>query len=179
MENFDEQKLIKDYLKGDQKALENLIRFYLKPVYNFVLIYVNNPKDAEDITQETFVRMWRNLKKYKSQKASFKTWLFTIAKNAAIDFLRQKKTVPLDEVAETLVDPVSLTLELAEQKETAQNIKANLANLSDKYRQIFLLHQEQGFTFKQISQKLGESINTIKSRYRRAMIILKKFLVAK
>ena len=150
MENFDEQKLIKDYLKGDQKALENLIRFYLKPVYNFVLIYVNNPKDAEDITQETFVRMWR-----------------------------KKKTVPLDEVAETLVDPVSLTLELAEQKETAQNIKANLANLSDKYRQIFLLHQEQGFTFKQISQKLGESINTIKSRYRRAMIILKKFLVAK
>jgi len=150
MENFDEQKLIKDYLKGDQKALENLIRFYLKPVYNFVLIYVNNPKDAEDITQETFVRMWR-----------------------------KKKTVPLDEVVETLVDPVSLALELAEQKETAQNIKANLANLSDKYRQIFLLHQEQGFTFKQISQKLGESINTIKSRYRRAMIILKKFLVAK
>ena len=72
-----DQKLIADYLGGDEKALEILIYRYLKPIYSFVYRYVGNEQEAEDITQEIFVKAWRNLKKF-NQNKSFKTWIFTI-----------------------------------------------------------------------------------------------------
>jgi RNA polymerase sigma factor (sigma-70 family) len=161
----------------DEKSLELLIRNYLNSVYNFVLGYVNNPQDAEDIVQETFVRVWRNLKKFDSNKGNFKTWLFSIAKNATIDFLRtKKKLMSFSEITDLIVDPTSPLLELVEQQGTAQKIKIAMTDLSDKYRQVFSFHHEQGFTFRQIAESLGESVNTVKSRYRRALILLRKFL---
>jgi RNA polymerase sigma-70 factor (ECF subfamily) len=177
MTNISDEILTRKYLQGDEKALELLIRNYLNSVYNFVLGYVNDPRDAEDITQETFVRVWRNLKKFDSDKGNFKTWIFGIAKNAAIDFLRtNKKSLPLSEVAELIADPKPPLLELAEQQGKAQTIKIAMANLPDKYRQVVSSHYKQGFTFQQIAESLGESLNTVKSRYRRALILLRKFL---
>lgn len=176
MKNLDDRKLIESYLKGDEKSLETLIRFYLKPVYGFVLNFVNNPRDAEDIVQETFMRMWRNFKKFDFKKGNFKTWLFAIAKNAAIDFLRKKKSLPLSEVAETFVDPTPLPWELAEQRGLAQTAKTAMVNLSDRYRRVLSLRYEQVFTFQQIAKSLKESLNTVKSRHRQALIILKKLL---
>ena len=89
-ENRSAEQLIANYLKGDQESLEILVRQYLKVIYSFVFRYVGNAEDAEDITQEVFVRVWRNLKRF-NQEQSFKTWLFAIAKNAALDFLKKKK----------------------------------------------------------------------------------------
>ncbi|MBI4159946.1 sigma-70 family RNA polymerase sigma factor [Candidatus Wolfebacteria bacterium] len=71
-------------------SLELLIRRYLKPIYGFTYRYVGAGQDTEDVTQETFVKVWRNLKKF-DQNKSFKTWIFSIAKNTAIDFLKKKK----------------------------------------------------------------------------------------
>lgn len=177
MENLDDRKLIENYLKGDEKALELLIRNYLNSVYNFVLGYVNNPRDAEDIVQETFVRVWRHLKKFDPKKGIFKTWIFAIAKNAAIDFLRtKKKLMSFSEMTDLIPDPAPPLFELVEQRGMSQNIKIAIANFSDKYRQVFSLRYEQDFTFQQIAKSLGESLNTVKSRYRRALIILKKLL---
>jgi len=70
MKNYSDRKLIADYLKGDEKSLEILIQQYLKPIYNFVYRYAGNAQDAEDITQDVFVKVWRNLKKFDRQKAS-------------------------------------------------------------------------------------------------------------
>ena len=84
MHRTDEQ-LLNDYLFGDEKSLELLIRRYLKPIFGFVYKYVRNSPDAEDITQEVFVRIWRNLKKFKKEK-KFKTWIFAIARNSAMIF---------------------------------------------------------------------------------------------
>ena len=89
--DYSDEQLINNYLKGDEKSLEILIHRYLKPIYNFVYRYVNNKQEAEDVTQEVFVKTWRNLKKFKRNK-SFKTWIFSIAKNTAIDSFKKKKT---------------------------------------------------------------------------------------
>ncbi len=70
-----DEKLIADYLAGDEQSLELLIKQYLKPIYSFVSRYVGNGQEAEDITQEVFVRVWRSLKKF-DQTKSFKTWVF-------------------------------------------------------------------------------------------------------
>jgi len=90
MENYRDEQLIANYLKGDEELLEVLVRRYFKLIYNFVYQYTGSLEDSEDITQEVFVKVWRNFRKF-NQKKSFKTWIFSIAKNTAIDFLRKKK----------------------------------------------------------------------------------------
>ena len=92
MANQSDQQLISAYLKGDQAALEILISRYLRLVYDFICQFAKNSADAQDITQEVFIKVWKNLKKFDRQK-SFKSWLYTISKNAALDFLRQKRNI--------------------------------------------------------------------------------------
>ncbi len=92
MQIISDEKLIEQYLKGDEESLEVLIKRYLNLVFGFVLKYVNNQQTAEDITQEVFLKAWRNLKKL-DKKQSFKSWLFTIAKNSSLDFLKKKNPV--------------------------------------------------------------------------------------
>ncbi len=92
MPDRSDENLVTDYLKGDKKALEILIGRYLKPIYNFLYRYTGDVAEAEDITQEAFVRAWKNIRKFDRNK-KFKTWIFGIAKNAAIDFLRKKKPI--------------------------------------------------------------------------------------
>ena len=92
-ELIEDKILIQQYLKGDEKSLEILIARYLKPIYSFVYKNVGNPSEAEDITQEVFIKIWKNIKKF-DQNKNFKPWIFQIAKNTSIDFLRKKKSIP-------------------------------------------------------------------------------------
>lgn len=91
MQTYTDEQLIKNYLKGDDNSLEILIRRYLKPIYFFVYGYTKDEQKAEDIAQEVFVKIWKNLKKFDKNK-NFKTWIFTIAKNTALDYLKKKKS---------------------------------------------------------------------------------------
>jgi len=153
------------------ESFEVLVKKYLKPIYSFVYRYVGNSQDAEDITQETFVKVWKNLKKFNPQK-SFKTWIFSIAKNSAIDFLRKKKTIPFsDEIIDTFADPAPFIPELS--------LSTILEKIPSEYRMILFLHYNDHFTFREIAEVLEESINTIKSRHRRGLIMLKKILFIK
>jgi len=88
MERLDSQ-LIADYLKGDEKSLEILFGRYLKPIYSFVYRFVGEGQEVEDVVQDIFLKVWRNLKKF-DRSRSFKTWIFSIAKNTAIDYLKKK-----------------------------------------------------------------------------------------
>lgn len=179
-----DEQLIANYLKGDEKSLEILVKQYLKPIYSFVYHYVGEAGEAEDVTQEVFARLWQNIKKFNPQK-SFKTWIFSIAKNAAIDFLRKKKAVPLSDfedekgenfLAETLADSTPLPDELFDQQDLAQKLTVAINKLSPKYRLALLLRYNDHFTFQEMAECLGEPLDTIKSRYRRALIILRKLL---
>lgn len=182
--NKSDQELISNYLDGDKESLEILIRSYLKPIYNFVYRYVGNRHEAEDITQEAFVKVWRNLKKF-DQSKSFKTWIFQIAKNTAFDILKKKKAIPFSEfeneegenmIIETLADPAKLPSELLEKADIAQMLNAALEQLSPNYRMVLFLRYNDHFNFREIAESLNESLNTIKSRHRRALIALKKLL---
>lgn len=179
-----EQQLIDDYLKGDKKSLEILIQQYLKPIYSFVYRYIGGAEEAEDITQEVFLRMWRNLKKFNHQK-SFKTWIFSIAKNASIDFFRKKKMTPFSEyenergenaIVETLIDSSASAGEILERKDLGEKLAKAMEKLSPKYRMTLFLRYNDHFTFREIAESLNEPIDTIKSRHRRALILLKNLL---
>ena len=184
MGNFSDSQLIADYLKGDEKSLEILIWRYLKSIYRFAFRYVNNEQEAEDITQEVFVKVWRNIKKFDKQK-DFKPWIFSIAKNTAVDFFKKKKAIPFSEfenkrgeniLAETIGDSSPLPVELLERKDAIGTLAKAINKLVPKYRKTLLLRHNDDLTFREIAESLGESLNTVKSRHHRALIMLKKFL---
>lgn len=179
-----DNQLAADYLRGDAGALEILIKRHLRPLYGFICRYVRSASDAEDITQEVFVRVWRHLKKF-DQGKSFKTWIFSIAKNACVDWLRKRKTAVLaafgDEDGEgaaldSLADPAPLPDELLQRRDLADALSAVLAGLPPDYRMVVLLYYHEQFNFREISEIIGEPLNTVKSRHRRALILLKKHL---
>ena len=184
MTNNNEQILIEKYLQGDEQSLELLIGQYLKPIYSFVSRYVGNGQEAEDITQEVFVRVWRNLKKF-DQTKSFKTWIFSIAKNASLDFLKKKKAIPFSEfdteeggnlIIDTLADPSPLPLELLEKAGMAKMLNVAMEKLSPQYRMVLFLRYNDHFNFREIAESLGESLNTVTSRHRRALILLRSLI---
>ena len=176
--------LVVAYREGDEEALEQLIRQYLKPVYGFVYRYVGNSADAEDVTQEVFVKMWRKLKLFDTNK-NFKTWLFTIAKNTAIDYLRKKKTIPFSHfdtaegrnfLEETLIDSSPLPSEVLDNAALAKEIERAIKKLPNAYRAVINFRYQDNLTFREIAQRLNEPLDTVKSRHRRALGALKKLL---
>lgn len=178
MHKKDEQ-LVRDYLKGDEKSLEVLIQRYLKPIYGFAYRHTGSVQEAEDIAQEVFVKIWRNLKKFDQEK-KFKTWIFTIAKNAIIDFLKKKKAIPFSDSEDLNLDMITdsfpLPDEISEQEEKREILTRAIKKLSPKYRAILSFSHNNHFTFREIAESLGEPLNTVKSRYRRGLVILKKIL---
>ena len=184
MQDYSDIELITKYLGGDEKSLELLIQRYLKPVYGFVYRYSGNTQNAEDITQDVFIKIWRNLKKF-DQSKRFKTWIFSIAKNTAIDFLKKKKAIPFSEfeneegenmLLETLADKAELAPEILEKRGVGQMLKSVISKLSKKYQDVLSLRYHDNFTFREISEALEEPLNTVKSRHRRALIILKNIV---
>jgi RNA polymerase sigma-70 factor (ECF subfamily) len=137
--------------------------------------------EAEDLTQETFVKVWRNLDKF-DQTRSFRNWLLTIAQNTSLDYLKKKKSVPFsqfetengdNQLIDGLADKTPLVSQVLENRDKIDWLVGSLPELSEKSRQIINLHHDKELTFREIAEQLDEPINTVKSRYRRALIDLK------
>jgi len=184
MEGRNDKELINLYLEGDEKSLEILIKRYLKPIYNFVRRYVGFSPDAEDVVQSIFLKMWKNIKKF-DQGKNFKTWLFSIAKNASVDFLRKKRDIPFSRfedkegrniIVDGLKDVFPLPSEVAEHNDISRSLSLALEKIPADYRMVLFLRYNDHFTFREIAESLGESINTIKSRHLRALTALKKII---
>jgi RNA polymerase sigma-70 factor, ECF subfamily len=183
MERMNDEQLVKNYLDGDEKALELLFGYYLKPIYNFLFRLVGNTKDAEDLSQEAFMKAWSNLKRFDGQKV-FKAWIYKIARNTAIDFLRKKKSLNFSDLTG---DEESILVDLADDKQLPDErmmemdlkseIREALNELPLDYRTVMLLYYNGQLNFREIGEVMGESINTVKSRHRRALGMLRKILL--
>lgn len=178
-EVIQDKNLIQQYLKGDEKSLEILIARYLKLIYSFVYRNVGSAGDAEDITQEVFVRVWKNIKKF-DQKRNFRPWIFQIAKNASIDFLRKKKSIPFsrfenEKGQNPMVENFSAApLNIIENLSNKKTLSVAMECLNAKEQKVINLRHEGGLSFAEIADTFCESINTVKSRYRRGIGNLKK-----
>lgn len=181
-----DQQLIIDYLKGEEKALEVLIQNYLKPVYNFIYRYANDSMVTEDIVQETFIKVWKNIKKFDKDK-KFKTWLFQIAKNTALDYLKKKNPISFsalsrnDEdgnqrLAEQIVDSKPTPDEVLLQAESDTGLELAIEKLSATQRAVLTLYYTEQFNFREIGEILSEPLDTVKSRHQRAITTLRKIL---
>jgi RNA polymerase sigma-70 factor (ECF subfamily) len=181
----EDKKLVEVFLDGDDLAFQELVRKYLKPVYNFLFRFVSDRAVLDDLTQETFVKAWKNLKRYDNSK-SFKAWIFAIAKNTAFDYLKKKKTIPFsafeDEDGNSQLDNISdeaiLPDELLSQAEAQDNLEELLKKIPDHYRIILLMRYKDDLSLNEIAEVLGKSYNTIKSQHQRALEALKRIIVS-
>ncbi len=175
-------QLVIESLAGTQESFAELVTRHLSGVYNFSYRYVRNAADAEDIAQETFVRAWKNLKKFDTSK-NLKTWLFTIAKNASLDMLKKKKPMAFSKITETeselesFLAPYVASGELPEAAVDAKLLKGDideaLAKLPPAYRAVLALRYNEHLKFREIAATLGEPIDTVKSKHRRGLALLK------
>ena len=174
--------LVATYLKGSEPALQELINRYLPSIYRFVYRMTSHVQDAEDITQETFVKVWKHIRKYRAGE-SFKAWIFQIARHTAIDMLRKRKHLTFADfenserenvLTETLEDTEPAADEIFAHIEDAHMLAALLAQLSPAIQEVLLLHYNEGLTFQEISKILAKPIDTVKSQHRRALLSLKE-----
>lgn len=180
MEITDNQ-LVKNFLEGDDSAFELLVSKYLKPIYNFLYQFTSDLSALDDITQETFIKVWKNVRRF-DQNKSFKTWIFTIAKNTAYDYLKKKKAVPFsffensegNNVLENISADVILPDEFLANLDSAKDFEEKLKKIQGHYRIILLLHYKDDFSLAEIAEILGKPYNTIKSQHQRALKSLKK-----
>lgn len=173
----DEVDLVLRATEGDERAYGKLVGMYQARLYNFVRSMVRNDEIAEDITQESFVKAFFSLRKLQNP-ASFKSWLFRIANNNTLDYLRKKRiqTVDVDEsVRESYVDEASPEKGAVSSSRT-KHIREALDKLKPDQRNILVMCDLQGFSYQEIAEALDIPFGTVQSRIFYARKKLKEFL---
>ena len=170
---------------GEEDAFEALVRACEKQVYLLALRYTNNPADALDISQETFIKAFRNLKKFKGD-SSPETWVYRIAVNTALDFVRRNARRSETSLYVTDEDGKEQALDIpddryspakaAEQADMREQLKKAIAMLPEEQRQVLVLRDINDFSYQQISEILDVSEGTVKSRLFRARARLLELL---
>ena len=175
-----ERQLVEQAAAGDNDAFERLVTQYEKMVYSIAFRMAGNEEDALDLSQETFIKVWKSLPFFKFE-ASLSTWVYRIAVNVCLDFLRQQKrrrftTISEDEIRLELPDRSqdleSTVLDRVEQKE----LIAALATLEPEFRAPLAMSAITGMSYREIAEALDIQPGTVKSRVSRARERLRKKL---
>ncbi len=181
MTERDLSQLIEEVKAGDHQAFELLMQRYLRSTYFFLFQLVRDGALAEDLTQETFLKVWRHITRF-DQSKKFTTWLFTIAKRTAFDALRKKREILFADFAaeennatlETVEDTQELPDVVIDQELTATELWNKIETLPSVYQVILTLHYQEELSLSEIATLLEISYNTIKSRHTRAIHLLRQ-----
>lgn len=184
----DEQELIQRLARGDRSAFRELVETHKKKVYFLALDMLGNPADAEDVSQEVFLRVFRSFKTFK-QDAKLGAWLYRITYNASIDHLRKRAVTPepmADEALEAgfrshpqIAEPqASLDPAVAAERRLLQDrIEKALGNVSPREKAVFLLRHYEDLSLKEIAESLELTVGSVKSYLFRAVRKLRTELV--
>lgn len=178
-----DEELIERFQKGDTYAFEQLVYRYKDKLTNFVYNFLRNKVDAEDIVQETFLRLYRNKHSYK-KIAKFSTWFYTIAANLAKTELRKRKRRSLLSISNMGIEDKDYDIpdvSLSPEKEVDSNIKENIIRdkieqLPLKFREVVILRDIEQCSYEEICDILNIPIGTVKSRINRGRQKLQKEL---
>jgi RNA polymerase sigma-70 factor (ECF subfamily) len=186
-----DEALMLRYRDGDVRAFETLVMRHRKPIFNFILRFVRDATQAEDVLQETFLRLIKSADGYEHQ-AKFTTWLYTIARNLCVDAARRgkhRKAASLDApvldgggdcdgapLIDRVPDGEPGVDRQAIGRELQARIRQAVAALPDEQREIFLLREVADLQFNQIAAIVGCPENTVKSRMRYALEKLREAL---
>ncbi len=188
-----DDELMQRFQKGDEDAFSLLVRRHQKPLINFIARFTGDKDNAEDLAQETFIRIFKAANRYKPGRAQFKTWMYFIAKNLCKNEIRNRgrreryqvdNIVANDDSADGNEDKIDLIAsapadavfqpEVAlERKELHNTIQKAIAELPEQYRLPLVLRDIQGLSYDEIGNILELRSGTTKSRINRARLMLK------
>lgn len=182
-ENIQDATLVSNYIKGDESALEILIRRHKQKIYSFIYSKVYDRDVAEDIFQDTFIKVIRTLKRGAyNEEGKFLPWVMRISHNLVIDFFRKSSRMPkFDNNTEFSIFSVlsdnSLNAEKSIIKEQVENdVRRLVDELPKDQKEVLLMRIYKDMSFKEISDRTGVSINTALGRMRYALINLRKII---
>ncbi len=174
-----DEELIARFQNGDAYAFDLLVKKYKDPLLNFIYRFIGDLVESEDIVQETFYRVYKN-KHYYKEVAKFSTWIYTIAGNLAKTELRRRKRRKVFSIHRE--SPVDKEFELPDLKSdpekevntivTEKIIQKAISSLPQKFRQVIVLRDIQGFSYEEISSIIKVPLGTVKSRVNRARLKL-------
>jgi RNA polymerase sigma-70 factor, ECF subfamily len=175
-----EKEVISAAQKGDLKAFEQLLFLYEKRIYTYIYGFVNQKYDAEDLTQETFVKLYKNIRNIDTEK-SFKSWLYKIATNTVYDWLRRKKITPVmlelnEEIAELEEAETMDDNSPYDNEEKKRLVDDALNVVKPAHKKILHLFYREDLGYKEIAEVLNIPLNTVKTNLRRAKAALKEIL---
>ena len=186
LDNLSNEELIEEFNSGRLEAFELLVNRFERPLFFYALRRIQNDEAARDVVQETLIKLTQHAHRY-DPTSPLSAWLYTIARNKCIDYLRKRRyrEVSIDQSL-TSDDEVNLhnflrddgpqSGERTEAKEIAERIDEALQGINPDQREIFLLREVHGLKFIEIAELLSISENTVKSRMRYALESLRKHL---
>lgn len=178
-----DEELIERFQGGDLYAFDLLVQHYKAQLLNFAYRFLGNQEEAEDVVQETFLRVFRNRSAYR-RVAKFSTWIYTIAGNLARTELRRRKRrrffslsdMGLQEKDYEISDEVFNPESQTDGALKEEIIRAEIARLSPKFREVIILRDVQELSYDEISKIIRVPIGTVKSRVNRARLRLQSRL---
>ncbi len=155
-------ELIRKAAEGDKQAFSQVVTEYAGAVYNTALRYCKNKEDAEDVSQEVFIKIFRYLPSFKFE-SSFKTFIYRVTVNTALDFLRKNK-VAHEEISENIesAEPGIESKIIVKEREKA--VENAISELSEELRDAVVLREYDGLSYAEIAEVLEVKVGTIKSR---------------
>lgn len=186
VEGRDEAQIIASILAGNTHEFHDLIRPYERSVYIMALSLLHNEADAEDAAQETFLKAFRNLARFRGD-AKFSTWLISIALNEARSRLRSKKNIKIESLDEApddqghvspalLRDWREIPSEALERQEMRVLLQHAVTDLPSIYREVFMLRDVEELSVNESAEALGITVASVKVRLHRARLMLQKKL---
>ncbi len=173
--SFDGDLLLSRIANGDQEAFLKLYQHTARNVYSFILSILKSPQDAEEVMQETYIKVWVSAPAYHSRGKPL-AWMFTIARNLCYMKFREQKRqsdLSLEDLSGEEQGDICRQLEQAADKAV---LEAALAILKEEEREIVLLHAGAGMKHREIAASLGMPLATVLSKYNRAIKKLKQYL---
>jgi len=181
-----EAMIVRKVLQGDVNAFEKLVTEYERAVYAIAQRMTGNAEDAADMTQETFIKAYNSLSSFRGD-SKFSVWLYRIANNVCLDFLRSRSRRPTVSLSTEDDDGEETQLDIADESQspelllesalTRDAVRRGLDSLPPDYKQILLLREIQGLSYEEIAAALGIESGTVKSRIFRARKRLCTFLI--
>jgi RNA polymerase sigma-70 factor (ECF subfamily) len=170
-------EIVNRCLSGEIDAFEVLIDRYKRAVYSTAFRMMGNKEEAEDVSQEAFIRMYNSLSRY-NPEYKFITWAMKITTNLCLDSLRKRKgeTVPIDDGFE-IADGKETPEEEYIRKENQKMVQDAIMKLPDKYREFLVLFHNRNLSYQEIMDITGESLTIVKNRLYRARQMLKEELI--
>jgi RNA polymerase sigma-70 factor (ECF subfamily) len=184
---LNDNELVQQFIKGDQNSLEILIRRHKSRVFSYILLIVKNQELAEDIFQETFIKVIRSLKRGKYiENGKFVSWVLRISHNLVIDHFRKEKlkgTISNDNSEVDIFNSQKFSEDTIEDQlvnnQILSEVRELIKELPDDQQQVIYMRHYMELSFKEIADQTGVSINTALGRMRYALINLRKLIEEK